>query len=341
MNKRIIPIIFLAAVFTVPAIVVQSAYAGVAGDPCDFTESEFCFQGPDTPQHTTISPTHGTFSGGVPIVYWGEPFMVTLDAGPNGWPLCNDVDDITSVTVGLGPFSDNIFEGGILEAEGEDLFFLQTAFAGAGASQPMTEIDPVNGIWKANFPALNPLHGNAVITYTWTCASTGATVNGPMEDGGIFMDPSGQVRNACTGQPIENAEVTLLSDHFGNPLSVAPFGSYIPAINPLFTDVNGLYAWDVQPGFDYQVSVVADLGTGADQDYVPQVSAVLPVPPPQTGIDFNLVPVNGCPAIGGEILSTDSTALLVAGTSQSFYWIAPILASVAIGIIVLRNRFSN
>jgi hypothetical protein len=264
--------------------------------------------------------------------------MVTLDAGPTGWPLCNDVGDIESITVKLGPFSDNVFGGGIEEAAGIDLF-LQPAYAGmvTESSQSMSEIDPVNGIWKANFPAQLPLHGNAVISYTWTCF-VGEDSQVPMEDGGIFMDPSGKVTNACTGAPVENAQVTLSSNHFG-PILQAPFGSYIPAMNPLFTDANGMYAWDVQPGFNYRVSVDATLGTGADQDYVSQTSAILSVPPPQTGINFALDPENGCPAgIGGEIIPIESTSLLLAG-AQSTSWLIPIVISaVGIGLVLVRRK---
>ena len=334
MNNRIIPLVLLSVIFTIPAIAVQSVYAGIDGG---------FGSGPSAPQFTTIMPSHDSFGfGNAPIVYWGEPFMVTLNAGPSpeGMNLCNNVDDITSINVKLGPFSDNVF-GGEGEFLGATIFFLQPAYAGPPppeASQPMTEIDTVNGIWKANFPALLPLHGNAVISYTWTCESTGNTPQGPLEDGGIFMDPSGQVTNACTGDPIQNAEVTLFSDHFG-PIFQAPFGSYIPAVNPLFTDVNGLYAWDVEPDFNYQVSVDATLLTGADQDYVSQLSGLLPVPPPQTGVNFALVPVDGCPAgIGGEIIPIETTTLLLAG-AQSTSWLIPIVISVVgIGLVLVRRK---
>lgn len=315
------------------AISAQSAYAGMGGFG----------SGPSAPMHTTIMPSHGSFGfGDAPIVYWGEPFMLELNAGPapDGMNLCNGVNDITSITVGLGPFSDNVFgfEGEFL---GAAIFFMQPAYAGPmpDASQPMTEIDSVNGIWKANFPALLPLHGNAVITYFYTCESTGTTINS-MEDGGIFMDPSGQVTNDCTDQPIENAQVTLLSNHFGFPLNFPPSNTFIPPVNPLSTDINGLYAWDVQEDFSYQVSVEATLATGADQDYVPQMSEVLPVPPPRTGIDFALVPVNGCPAVvGGEIIPIDSAVLLLAGAQTSVLWMVPLLGGAAgIAIIYIKKR---
>ncbi len=329
-NNRIIPLIFLAAIFTVPAIAVQSAYAGICvecGDP-------FFEQGPDSPEHTTISPIHGSFGFGAPIVYWGEPFMITLDTNLGAWQLCPG-DTITSIDVGLGPFQDNIFGGGF-ELAGIEDFFLQPVFAGAGASQAMAPIG--GGLWKANFPALNPLHGNAVITYTWTCELTGADIQGPMEDGGIFMDPSGQVTNACTGDPIENAEVTLNSNHFG-PFLLAPFGSFIPPLNPFITDVNGLYAWDVEQGFNYRVDVEATLLTGADQDYVSQMSAILPVPPEQFGIDFALVPVNGCQAIGGEIIPIETTSLLLAGAQTNALWIFPVLlAGAGIALVLVKRK---
>jgi len=323
MNNRIIPLIFLAAIFTVPAIAVQSAYAG---------GEDFFFQGPGTPEHTTISPTHGSFGFGAPIVYWGEPFMITLDTV--AWGLC-PLDTITSIQVGLGPFEDNLF--GFINGEGIEDFFLQPVFAGPGTAQDM--VDQFDGTWKANFPALNPFHGNAVITYTWECAIAGP--QGPLQDGGIFMDPSGQVTNACTGEPIENADVTLNSDHDSNINTIAPIGSFIPNIMPFPTDVNGLYAWDVELGLNYRVDVVATLLTGADQDYVSQMSAILPVPPPQTGINFALVPESGCRLIGGEIIPIDSTSLILGGT-QSFSWMIPVVLSVlGIGLFVVSRKFEN
>lgn len=352
MNK-LIPLIFLAAIFTVPAIAVQSAYAGCIGEECGFDpEDEFFNQGPDSPDHTTISPPRGSFGdNGAPTVYWGSPFMVTLDTV--AWDLCSGVgDSIVSVNVSLGPFSDNIFFGGeegFPEAVGIGDFFLQPAYADHGviitpttASAPMHDIG--DGLWKATFPALIPLHGNAVISYTWVCALAGPL--GPLEDGGIFMDPSGQVTNSCNGDPIQNARVTLYSDHFG-PILLAPFLSYIPAINPQFTDAFGEYAWDVEPGPDefnpinYQVVVEATLGTGADQDYVSQTSALLPVPPPQTGVDFALTPILGCPlgAVGGMFMPIDSTSLIIAGTVSTASWLIPVIVSMAgIGIVLVRRK---
>ena len=317
LNKSIIPLVFLAAIISVPAISSQSAHAGIGG---------FFGDGPSAPSpHTTIMPTHGTFGfGDAPILYWGEPFMIILDT--DAWDLC-PTSTVTSVTVGLGPFSDNVFdtEGGEFAGIEFEIFSIQQAYAGMSASQPM--VDQGDGTWKANFPALIPLHGNAPLTYTWTCSDS--FEDGSMEDGGIFMDPSGQVTDACTGEPIENARVTLFSDHDGDLDTEAPFGTYIPPINPLFTDVNGLYAWDVEPGpseafpIFYKVLVEADAGTGASQNYVSQTSGALPVPPPQTGIDFALVPESGC-GIGGEIIPIDSTSLLLAGIQTSAMWILPI-----------------
>jgi len=312
-NKRIIPLIFLAVIFTVPALAVQSAYAGTSGGV--------------SPEHTTITPNFG--SSGAPVIFWGAPFMVTLDTV--AWGIC-PTSTVNSINVELG-FSEGGGGGGALGIEFET-FFLQKAYAGIGggsgtASQPMFPIG--DGLWKANFPAVIPLHGDTTITYTWTCSNPAES--GSMEDGNLFMDPSGVVTNFCTGDPIEGAQVTLNSDHDGNLNTVAPVGSYQPNINPLLTDVNGVYMWLVQLGFNYQV-VVSAAGFGS------QTSAILPVPPPQVGINFALFPEGGCP-VGGEIIPIESTSLILAGFQSTAMWLLPIaVAGAGIAAFSLRKYWN-
>ena len=105
----------------------------------------------------------------------------------------------------------------------------------------------------------------------------------------VFIDPSGTILNACTGDPLEGATVTLLkyggTGTFGTP-SIA---DHLPATNPETTGLSGAYAWDVVAG-TYKVR--ADK-TG----FVTVESGALVIPPPVTGLDLSLTPVGGCPAL--------------------------------------------
>ncbi|GBF24865.1 hypothetical protein MnTg01_01210 [archaeon MnTg01] len=43
--------------------------------------------------------------------------------------------------------------------------------------------------------------------------------------------------------------------------------------------------------------------------------------------------------VGGEFLSIDSTALLIAGTQTSAIWLAPVVISaIGIGLVLVRKR---
>jgi len=66
----------------------------------------------------------------------------------------------------------------------------------------------------------------------------------------IFRDPSGQIKDACTGIPIRDATVTLFVEYpsgSGNFIE-SPDENQIPVDNPLITGDDGRYRWDVVSG---------------------------------------------------------------------------------------------
>ncbi len=140
-------------------------------------------------------------------------------------------------------------------------------------------VESSDGIYEASFAGLAGA-GTYTIETTVTCPDTTleehtATIT--------YYDPSGQVR-ACTGTPIVGATVTLTrSDTLAGPYTPVPDGSDLMSpdnrMNPMSTDGNGLYGWDVADGF---YVVVVDAGV-----YGVQQSPPLQVPPPRFNVNFD------------------------------------------------------
>lgn len=94
-----------------------------------------------------------------------------------------------------------------------------------------------------------------------------------------IWDPSGIVYAGVMDNPIEGVKATAYEIIEGEP--VFWDADWFGQENPLYTDGVGYYGWDVPEGL-WQV-------TYEKEDYAPAVSAVLPVPPPQTEVHINLV----------------------------------------------------
>jgi hypothetical protein len=108
--------------------------------------------------------------------------------------------------------------------------------------------------------------------------------------GDAYADPSGVVKTK-SGQPIGGATVTLRSSKTATgTLSPVPNGSITmsPANrrNPDHTNALGEYGWDVLPGF-YEITAT-HRGCTAYSSGRTATSAVLPVPPAQTGVNLLL-----------------------------------------------------
>ena len=105
-----------------------------------------------------------------------------------------------------------------------------------------------------------------------------------------ITDPSGYVYEAVTTNRIEGVTASAywiapayIDENGKGDTSKAVLwdASEYAQINPLVTDMNGAYAWDVPEGL-WQVRFEKD-------GYEPQSSEWLPVPPPQTEVNIGLV----------------------------------------------------
>lgn len=95
------------------------------------------------------------------------------------------------------------------------------------------------------------------------------------------IDPSGYVYEAVTTNRLEGVKTTAYwKEKEGDQEKLWDAAEYEQA-NPLITDVNGIYAWDVPEGL-WQVTYEKD-------GYETQKSEWLPVPPPQTNVNIGLV----------------------------------------------------
>ncbi|MEY8461710.1 leucine-rich repeat protein [Streptococcus merionis] len=95
------------------------------------------------------------------------------------------------------------------------------------------------------------------------------------------IDPSGTVYNSVTSKPVSGVQATVYFKDDNGEEKLWYAADY-SQLNPVLTNVNGEYAWDVPEGL-WKVKVAKDGYEVAESDW-------LPVPPPQTGIDFKLVP---------------------------------------------------
>lgn len=111
-----------------------------------------------------------------------------------------------------------------------------------------------------------------------------------------YMDPSGYVLDADTDKPVVNAKMTAFyipndnsETFYDRVLSESDYGSpevkeWVAADygqnNPIYTDGNGWYKWDVPEGWWYVV---------CEKDgYEKMYSGWMPVAPPQTDVNFSL-----------------------------------------------------
>jgi hypothetical protein len=187
------------------------------------------------------------------------------------------------------------------------------------ASGPMPETPPGSGSYAGLIPSFAPDdHGYAQVTISLTCPG-GPTNTIPFT---IYLDPSGTVISP-TGAPIGGATVTLLTaPTAAGPFTPVPNGSAVmsPAnrVNPGVTAADGLYGWDVIPGFYEVQAQKAGCVAPTTPPSPVAVSAVLQIPPAVTGLLLTLDCSNS-PAT--SIISANS-ATFTAGTGGSFTFAA-------------------
>ena len=113
-------------------------------------------------------------------------------------------------------------------------------------------------------------------------------VNNPGPATNVSIDPSGYVYEAVASNRVEGATATIyyketVEDEYGDlheDIVLWDAEEYAQQ-NPLFTDADGMYQWDVPPGL-WQVKVEKD-------GYQTAYSAWLPVPPPQLDVNIPIV----------------------------------------------------
>ncbi|HEM4927393.1 TPA: leucine-rich repeat protein, partial [Streptococcus suis] len=95
------------------------------------------------------------------------------------------------------------------------------------------------------------------------------------------IDPSGRVLNSVTGKPVVNATAKVYYKDKDGMEVLWNAGDY-SQLNPVLTTIHGEYAWDVPEGL-WKAKIEKDGYEVAESDW-------LPVPPPQTEVNFNLQP---------------------------------------------------
>ena len=141
----------------------------------------------------------------------------------------------------------------------------------------------------------------------------------------LFVDPSGQILNQCSGEPINGAIVTLKTAiPQGTTNFVIPQTStHLPSENPQITGDDGKYAWLATPG-DYTV-------TATKVGFVTTTSSIVTIPPPVTGLDIVLTPIDGCSIPlqqQKELIVGDLNSLLPTGDKKSDKEIGKAIKSV-------------
>ncbi len=167
---------------------------------------------------------------------------------------------------------------------------------GTTKTASMTQID-ATGVWEANFSAPFP-PGTAQMNFTIDRLPAGPGPEDAVQIGDIiFIDPSGTIKDACTGAPISGANATLLVEFPPTTGSfiVSPPANQIPPTNPLTTGADGVYSWLTVPG-TYKVRAEKAGFTMAE-------SSPVTVPPPAFNVNISITPTGGCaaaPPSGGE-----------------------------------------
>jgi hypothetical protein len=223
------------------------------------------------PPEVTIEGASPYTHEGLPVVFFGAPSTYRKDVIGH----CGGATPV-AIRLVIGPFADT------------------------GNTRDMAMTLVGGSIWEAAFPPFIPDHGTAALRFYVDCAPdtpgfpeniAAAAGEDEFQDGGnIYVDPSGRILNACTSEPLEDAEVTILHDVAGNfetaPASTPPL---IPPVNPQTTGADGRYGWVVTPG-TYRVHAEKAGFSAAE-------SADLVIPPAVTDLDLLLTPDEGCPPV--------------------------------------------
>ena len=177
-------------------------------------------------------------------------------------------------------------------------YSLSAVLGGAGVALGKMALNYANGIWYSDnvqkyYERINALDCNhedwkKKIRTSWLAEQRYAENRKKLfKDVRVTIDPSGYVYEAVPDNRVENATTTIYyketkEDEWGDQHDEAVLwkATEYGQQNPLFTDAEGRYAWDVPAGL-WQVKVEKE---GFETTY----SDWLPVPPPQLDINLEL-----------------------------------------------------
>jgi len=173
----------------------------------------------------------------------------------------------------------------------------------------------------------HPRYGKATVTYTISdCTPEIVSFD-------IYIDPAGHIYDIDTGKRIEGASVWLQRPDGQGGWEDVPTGQNPPVsqpdINPLTSDKNGMYQWDVLEGA-YRVHVEAP-------GYEPANSIVVSIPPPVTDLHVGLHHINDFlpPSSITNLQSTNGTSWI------NWTWINPTDPDFNHTEIYLNGTFQN
>jgi Carboxypeptidase regulatory-like domain len=187
------------------------------------------------------------------------------------------------------------------------------------ATGPMPEVPPGSGTYFGVIPSFAPYdHGYAEVTVTVHCPGGGTNVV-PFS---IYLDPSGTVVTPA-GLPIGGATVTLLAaTTAAGPFTPVPNGSTVmsPAnrSNPVVTAPDGLYGWDVIPGFYEVQAQKAGCFAPTTPPLPVATSGVLQIAPAVTGVLLTL----NCAGSPATSITSAGSATFTAGAGGTFQFTA-------------------
>ncbi len=123
-------------------------------------------------------------------------------------------------------------------------------------------------------------------------------------------DPSGIVYEAVLSNPVEGAEVTLYNyESVENPMNLWDDSAYLNQDNPITSDSNGCYRWDVPEGEWYVIAKKDGYEPGSSNNDAEATVRhgdynYLPVMPPQLNVNIPLVSY-AAPEVESAIAKTD------------------------------------
>ena len=154
---------------------------------------------------------------------------------------------------------------------------------------------------------------NYTVNFEWADQNASLGPCTPSITFNIYIDPAGYIYDANTGARITGASVWLQrpdgSGGWENVPTLQTPAIMQPDTNPLITEADGQYQWDVLAG-SYRVHVEAP-------GYYPADSIVVSIPPPVTDLHVGLIRIPDVPFLN-SINVTPNPKTLIVGENETF-----------------------